>query len=216
MKQLNGANRNKNNGREKIAAVYVRTSTADKQDTTAQENELRVLVEARGWKIYKVYRDHGYSGTKASRPALDEMWSDCKRGRIQVVCVWSVDRFGRSLKNLIESLEELHRLRIDFVSLKQDLDSTSPSGKLLFQLLGAFAEFEHQLIRSRIVSGMAAARAKGRHVGRPALRAFSKSEQEQIRAARKKERASIRQLAIRFGTTQFMVQRILARQHEAS
>jgi DNA invertase Pin-like site-specific DNA recombinase len=202
--------------KQKWAALYVRTSTADRQDTAAQERELHTLAELRGWKIYKVYRDHGYSGTKASRPALDEMWTDCKRGKIQVVCVWAIDRFGRSLKNLIESLEELHRLGIDFVSLRQDLDSTSPSGKLLFQLLAAFAEFEHQLIRSRIVSGMAAARARGRHVGRPALRAFSESERRQIRAARQTERTSIRQLAIQFGTTQFMVQRILAEKHAPS
>jgi DNA invertase Pin-like site-specific DNA recombinase len=216
MNVTNVANGRRDNTRKKIAALYVRTSTADKQDTAGQEHELRVMTESRGWQIFKVYRDHGYSGAKASRPAFDQMWSDCRRGKIQVVCVWAIDRFGRSLKNLIDSLEELHRLGIDFVSLKQDLDSTSPSGKLLFQLLGAFAEFEHQLIRSRIVSGMAAARAKGRHVGRPALRGFTKSEQEQIRAARKNERASIRQLAIRFGTTQFMVRRILGGRHETS
>jgi DNA invertase Pin-like site-specific DNA recombinase len=196
--------------KQKWAALYVRTSTADRQDPALQEDELRVLVESRGWKVYKVYRDHGYSGTKASRPAFDEMWSDCKRGNIRVVCVWAIDRFGRSLKNLIENLEELHRLGIAFVSLKQDLDSTSPSGKLLFQLLGAFAEFEHQLIRSRIVSGMAAARAKGRHIGRPALRAFSEMEREQIRASRQNERTSIRQLAIQNRTTQFTIGRILA------
>jgi DNA invertase Pin-like site-specific DNA recombinase len=202
--------------KQKWAALYVRTSTADKQDTAAQERELQALAEARGWKIYKTYRDHGYSGTKASRPAFDQMWIDCRRGKIQIVCVWAIDRFGRSLKNLIESLEELHRLKIDFVSLKQDLDTTSPSGKLLFQMLGAFAEFEHQLIRSRIVSGMAAARAKGRHVGRPALRTFSEFEREQIKAARRNERASIRQLAIRYGTTQFMIAQILAGQRVAS
>jgi DNA invertase Pin-like site-specific DNA recombinase len=216
MRQTNGKYGSKDNVRGKIAAIYVRTSTADKQDTAAQERELRILVHARGWKIYKIYRDHGYSGTKASRPAFDEMWSDCRRGKVQVVCVWAIDRFGRSLKNLIESLEELHRLKIDFVSLKQDLDSTSPSGNLLFQLLGAFAEFEHQLIRSRIMSGMVAARAKGRHVGRPALRVFSDIERRQIRAARQNEGASIRQLAIRFGTTQFMVQRILAQKNASS
>ncbi len=216
MKQTYGKYGSKDNGRERIAAIYVRTSTADKQDTEAQERELRILVQARGWRIYRVYRDHGYSGTKASRPAFDEMWSDCRRGKVQVVCVWAIDRFGRSLKNLIEGLEELHRLGIDFVSLKQDLDSTSPSGKLLFQVVGAVAEYEHQLIRSRIVSGMAAARAKGRHIGRPALRGFSESEREQIRAARRNERASVRQLAIRFRTTQFMVARILGQKNATS
>jgi DNA invertase Pin-like site-specific DNA recombinase len=193
---------------QKLAAIYVRTSTADKQDPAGQEAELRALVEKRGWRIYKVYRDHGYSGAKANRPAFNEMWADCRAGRISVVCVWALDRFGRSLKNLIEGLEELQRLGVDFLCLKQDLDSTSPAGRLLFHIVGAVAEFEHHLIRGRIAMGMDEARRKGKHIGRPPLRKFSAAELEQIRTERRKKR-SIRQLAIRFGTSQWMVKGIV-------
>ena len=116
------------------------------------------------------------------------MWTDCRAGRISVVCVWALDRFARSLKNLIEGLEELQRLGIDFVCLKQDLDSTSPAGRLLFHIVGAVAEFEHHLIRGRIAMGMAEARRKGKHIGRPPLRTFSDAELEQDPSRRKKQR----------------------------
>ena len=193
---------------QKMCAIYVRTSTADKQNPDGQESELRALVEKRGWKVFKVYRDHGFSGAKANRPAFDEMWADCRRGKISVLCVWALDRFGRSLKNLIEGLEALQRLGVDFLCLKQDLDSTSPAGRLLFHIVGAVAEFEHELIRGRIAMGMDEARRKGKHIGRPPLRKFSDAELEPIRAERKKQR-SIRQLAVRFGTSQWMVRGIV-------
>jgi len=200
---------------QKAAAIYVRTSTSDKQDPAGQEAELRALVEKRDWKVFKVYRDHGYSGAKASRPAFDEMWADCRRGKISVVCIWALDRFGRSLKNLIEGLEELQRLGVDFICLKQDLDSTSPAGRLLFHIVGAVAEFEHHLIRGRIAMGMAEARRKGKHIGRPPLRRFSEAELETIRAERKKKR-SIRRLAIEFGTSQWMVKGIVGERRARS
>jgi DNA invertase Pin-like site-specific DNA recombinase len=200
---------------QKVAAIYVRTSTSDKQDPAGQEAELRALVEKRGWKVFKVYRDHGYSGAKASRPAFDEMWTDCRSGKISVLCIWSLDRFGRSLKNLIEGLEELQRLGVDFVCLKQDLDSTSPAGRLLFHIVGAVAEFEHHLIRGRIAMGMDEARRKGKHIGRPPLRRFSEAELETIRAERKKNR-SIRRLAIQFGTSQWMVKGIVGERRARS
>ena len=190
--------------RQNTAGIYVRTSTADRQDTAGQEAELRALAERRGWTVFKVYRDHGFSGAKANRPAFDEMWADCRAGRISVVCVWALDRFGRSLKNLIEGLEELQRLGIDFLCLKSDLDSSSAAGRLLFHIVGAVAEFEHHLIRGRIAMGMAEARRKGKHVGRPPLRKFSDADVQDIRARRRKK-VSIRQLAIQFGTSQWMV-----------
>jgi DNA invertase Pin-like site-specific DNA recombinase len=105
-------------------------------------------------------------------------------------------------------LEELQRLGVDFLCLKQDLDSTSPAGRLLFHIVGAVAEFEHHLIRGRIAMGMDEARRKGKHIGRPPLRKFSAAEVEQIRTERRKKR-SIRQLAIRFGTSQWMVKGIV-------
>lgn len=201
---------------EKIAALYVRTSTSDKQDTGGQEAELRALAERRGWKIFKVYRDHGYSGTKASRPAFDEMWVDCRRGKINLIGVWALDRFGRSMKNLIDNLEELRNLRIDFCCLRQDLDTTSASGRLLYHVISAVAEFETQMLKTRIEMGMAEARRMGTHIGRPPLRRFSEAELEKIRAERRSENRSIRQLAIRFGTSQWMIKKIVEERHAGS
>jgi DNA invertase Pin-like site-specific DNA recombinase len=198
--------------KEKVCGVYTRVSTADRQDTKAQESELRTFAEKRGWKIYRVYSDRGESGAKEKRPALDELWRDCRQGHIDVVCVWSLDRLARSLKQLIESLEEFRRLKIDFVSFKQDFDTTSSAGRLLFHVVGAVAEFERDLIRERVVAGMAQARREGKHCGRPGLRQFSAADIERIRAARNKERASIRQLAIHNQTTQYTINRILAGQ----
>jgi DNA invertase Pin-like site-specific DNA recombinase len=198
------------------AAIYVRTSTADKQDPAGQEAELRALVEKRGWTVFKVYRDHGYSGAKASRPAFDEMWADCRRGKISILCVWALDRFGRSLKNLIEGLEELQRLGVHFLCLKQELDTSSPAGRLLFHIVGAVAEFEHHLIGGRISMGMDEARRKGKHIGRPPLRKFSEADLAQIRLERRKERSSIRQLAIRFGTSQWMIKGIVGERRARS
>jgi DNA invertase Pin-like site-specific DNA recombinase len=199
----------------KVAAIYVRTSTADKQDTAGQEAELRALAERRGWRIFKVYRDHGYSGMKASRPAFDEMWADCRRGKVNLICVWALDRFGRSLKNLIGNLEELQNLQIDFTCLRQDLDTTSASGRLLYHVIAAVAEFEAQMLKTRIEMGMAAARRNGTHIGRPPLRKFSEAELEKIRAERKKNR-SIRSLSLEFGSSQWMVKGIVGERQARS
>jgi DNA invertase Pin-like site-specific DNA recombinase len=202
--------------KEKVVGVYTRVSTADRQDTKAQESELRAFSEKRGWKIYRLYSDRGESGAKEKRPALDELWRDCKQGRLDVVCVWSLDRLARSLKQLIESLDEFRRLKIDFVSFKQDFDTTSSAGRLLFHVVGAVAEFERDLIRERVIAGMAQARRDGKHCGRPGLRQFSAADIERIRVARNKERASIRELAIQHQTTQYTINRILAGQYAGS
>lgn len=196
--------------KERRVALYLRTSTADRQDTAGQESELRGLAERRGWTIHKIYRDHGHSGVKVSRPAFDEMFDDCRRGRIDVVSVWALDRFGRSLKNVIQGLEELQRLGVDFVCLRQDLDSSTPAGKLFFHIVAAFGEFEHEILRSRIEMGMEQARREGKHIGRPPKRRFSTSELQQIQMERAREQTSIRQLSLRYGATQWMIARILA------
>jgi len=201
---------------EKVVGIYTRVSTADRQDTKAQENELRALAEKRGWKVFRVYSDRGESGAKERRPALDELWRDCRQRRIDVVCVWSLDRLARSLKQLIESLEEFRRLKVDFVSFKQDFDTTSSAGRLLFHVVGAVAEFERDLIRERVVAGMAQARRDGKHCGRPRLRQFSVEDVQQIRSARGRTQASIRQLAIQHGTSQYMINQILAGQYAGS
>jgi DNA invertase Pin-like site-specific DNA recombinase len=196
--------------KQNVVGIYTRVSTVDRQDTKAQENELRAFAEKRGWTIYRVYSDRGESGAKEKRPALDELWRDCRQGRCSIICVWSLDRLARSLKQLIESLEEFRRLNIDFVSFKQDFDTTSPAGRLLFHVVGAVAEFERDLIRERVLAGMAQARREGKHCGRPSLRKFTVADVERIRSMPSKERSSVRQLAIQNRTTEYTISRILA------
>ena len=200
----------------KVAGIYVRVSTdGGRQDTKLQENELRTLAAKRGWRVFKVYEDHE-SGAKVNRPGLDEMWRDCRRGKLDVVAVWSLDRLARSLKQLIESLEEFRRLNVDFISLKQDgMDTTTSGGRLLFHVIAAVAEFERELIRERVVAGMNQARREGRRIGRPKKKEFSPVEVQEIRKARHKDQVSIRALANRFGATEYMVNQVLA-QHAAT
>jgi len=191
--------------------LYVRVSTNDgRQDTKLQENELRTLAAKRGWRIFKVYRDCE-SGAVRHRAGLDELWRDCRHGKLDVVAVWSLDRLARSLKQLIESLEEFRRLKVDFVSLKQDgMDTTTSSGRLLFHVVASVAEFERELIRERVVAGMNAARRRGRRIGRPKKKEFSALEVEEIRKARQSDQASIRGLAKRFAATEYIVKQVLA------
>jgi len=195
----------------KVAGLYVRVSTNDgRQDTKLQENELRTLAAKRGWRIFKVYRDCE-SGAVRHRAGLDELWRDCRHGKLDVVAVWSLDRLARSLKQLIESLEEFRRLKVDFVSLKQDgMDTTTSSGRLLFHVVASVAEFERELIRERVVAGMAEARRRGRRIGRPKKKEFSALAVEEIRKARQSDQASIRGLAKRFAATEYIVKQVLA------
>jgi DNA invertase Pin-like site-specific DNA recombinase len=197
--------------KQKVAGLYVRVSTNDgRQDTKLQENELRTLAAKRGWRIFKVYRDCE-SGAVRHRAGLDELWRDCRHGKLDVVAVWSLDRLARSLKQLIESLEEFRRLKVDFVSLKQDgMDTTTSSGRLLFHVVASVAEFERELIRERVVAGMAEARRRGRRIGRPKKKEFSALEVEEIRKARQSDQASIRGLAKRFAATEYIVKQVLA------
>src|ERR1039457_2225540 len=193
--------------REKKAAIYVRVSTME-QDTDLQETELRQYVESRGWECV-VYRDKGQSGAKNDRPALNTMLNDLRRRKFDVVVVWALDRLARSLKQLLTIGEECRSLGVDLVSLRQNIDTTLPAGRLTFQILGAVAEFERELLRDRVKAGMAQARRAGKRIGRPALRHFGSAELERIRLLRR-EGASVRQLAKELGTTQWMVAKITA------
>jgi DNA invertase Pin-like site-specific DNA recombinase len=150
------------------AAIYARVSTANNgQDPTLQTRELREYCERRGWSITSEYVDIGVSGSKEKRPELNKLITDAHRRRFDVVLVWKLDRFGRSLRHLVNSLAELESLGIDFVSLRDNLDLTTPSGRLMFQIIGAMAEFERALIQERVRAGMRNARSKGRRIGRP-------------------------------------------------
>jgi DNA invertase Pin-like site-specific DNA recombinase len=195
----------------KRCAIYVRCST-NEQSTDAQVTALKDFAAARGWEVQKIYEDRGISGKRGSRPGLDALWVDCRKRSVDVCLVWALDRLARSLKQLIEALDAFGRLGVDFVCLKQDIDTTNAASKLLFHIVGAVAEFEAGLIRERTLAGMAEARRKGKHIGRPPLRKFNDSEESEIRVSRRKEGVSVRQLAIRFGTTQWMVKKILGYQ----
>jgi DNA invertase Pin-like site-specific DNA recombinase len=148
--------------------LYARVSTIDKgQDVELQLKDLRAYVNARGWIIHDEYVDIGESGFKDKRPELNRLLEDARKRRIDCIAVWRLDRFGRSLKHLINTLDELRSLGVMFVSYSENLDFSTSTGQLLFHLLGAFAEFERNLIKERVKAGIANARAKGIKLGRP-------------------------------------------------
>jgi DNA invertase Pin-like site-specific DNA recombinase len=150
-------------------AIYARTSTSNGgQSPEMQLRELREHCQQRGWEISSVYVD-AISGSKDSRPQLDRLWSDVRRRKVDVVLCWKLDRFSRSLKSLVNSLAELETLGVAFVSLRDNLDLATPTGRLMFQVIGAMAEFERSLIQERIRCGLRNARSKGRVLGRPKL-----------------------------------------------
>jgi len=154
------------------AALYIRVST-DRQTTDNQERALREIAERSGWRIVEVYRDHAVSGAKGrdQRPAFDALCKDAARRRFDVVMAWSVDRLGRSLQDLVAFLSGLHAAGIDLFLHQQGIDTTTPAGRALFQMMGVFAEFERAMIRERVNAGIARAKAKGQRFGRPRIEA---------------------------------------------
>jgi DNA invertase Pin-like site-specific DNA recombinase len=154
------------------AALYLRVSTLD-QTTANQERELREVAARMGCEIIKVYRDHGVSGAKGrdGRPQFDAMCRDAARRRFDVIMAWSVDRLGRSLQDLVAFLSEIHTLGIDLYLHQQGIDTTTPAGKAMFQMMGVFAEFERSMIKERVRAGLARARDEGKTLGRPKINA---------------------------------------------
>lgn len=150
---------------KKAAALYARVSTLD-QNCEVQLEELRRYAGKR-FARYCEYTDAGVSGAQQHRPQLDALMKDARRRLFDVVLVWKFDRFARSLKHLIESLDEFSALGIDFISLTEGIDTTTPAGQLLFHIVGAVAQFERDLIAERVRAGMAHARAMGKRIGRP-------------------------------------------------
>jgi putative DNA-invertase from lambdoid prophage Rac len=147
------------------AAIYARVSTVD-QEPENQLQELRRYLEARGWTGVE-YVDRGVSGAKDRRPALDQLLTDARRRRFDVLVCWRLDRLGRNLKHLITLLDELQALGVAFVSLAEGIDATTPAGKLQMHILGAIAEFERERIRERVLAGLQRVRAQGKRLGRP-------------------------------------------------
>jgi DNA invertase Pin-like site-specific DNA recombinase len=178
-------------------ALYGRVSTLDKgQDVNLQLNELREYSEHRDWKIAGEYVDNGVSGAKESRPELNRLMADAKKRKFDAIAVWKLDRFGRSLKHLVMTLADLESLGIAFVSIRDGFDLSTPSGRLMFQIIGAMGEFERNLIRERVRAGMAHAKTKGRKLGRTRL-----SVDMGAVAARKAKGESLRAIARDLGVS---------------
>ena len=176
-------------------ALYARVSTTD-QDCEMQLSDLRKMAESRGLKIVGEYVDRGVSGAKDNRPELNRLMTNARRGKFKAVLVWRFDRFARSLKHLILALEEFQHLGVDFVSHQEGVDLGSPTGRLMFQIVGAMAQFEREIIRERVVAGLRRAKANGARLGRP--RAYFDFD---IARKMRREGNSYRTIAERFGVS---------------
>jgi DNA invertase Pin-like site-specific DNA recombinase len=149
-------------------AIYTRVSTSNGgQSVEMQVRDLRALAGQRGFEIVREYCDEGVSGAKDSWPALDEMLRDAKRGKFQALLTWKLDRLGRSMAHLVRLLEDFRSYGVELISFSEGLDFSTTTGKLLYQVISAFAEFERDCIRERVKAGLRNARAKGRRLGRP-------------------------------------------------
>src|SRR5690349_9791600 len=159
-----------------------------------QLREVREYCTRRGWRVSGEYVDSGISGSKERRPELDRLLADCRKRKVDAVLVYRYDRFARSLRQLVNALEEFRALGVEFVSLHEGVDTSTPNGRLVFGIFASIAEFERELIRSRVRSGLAAARAKGKRLGRPRTNVDA-TQIAQLRASG----ASWRQISARLG-----------------
>jgi DNA invertase Pin-like site-specific DNA recombinase len=163
-------------------AIYARVSTTD-QSCDLQLRELRQYVTHRGWVVADEYVDTGWSGASVSRPELDRLLQDARIRRVDVVVVWKLDRWGRSVAASVKSIQELISLGVRFIAITQniDTDDSNPMARFLLHILAAFAELERQLIRERVTAGVHAAKARGKQLGRP-KRIFRRDEAMRLRA----------------------------------
>jgi len=192
------------------AAIYARVSTANcGQDPGMQTRELEEYCHRRNWGIAGTYVDRGVSGAQASRPALNRLMADAGQRRFDAVLVWKFDRFARSVSHLLRALEIFRSLDIEFVSLSEQVDTSTPTGKMVFTVLGAVAELERSLIVERVKAGMRNARAKGKRIGRPPRTFLSPGMREAVALAYRRREGSLRVLASRFHTSVGTVQRCI-------
>ena len=155
---------------QRRAALYARVSTTGHgQDVGLQVEELERVAEQRGWEVIGVYTDKGISGSKDTRPELDDMMAACRRGQVDLVAVWRFDRFARSTRHLLTAMEEFRGLGVDFMSLHEQVDTSTPMGKAMFTIIGAVAELERDILRERVQAGVDRAKAAGKHCGRPRM-----------------------------------------------
>ena len=187
------------------AAIYARVSTANGQNPEVQSRELREYCQRRGWEIVGEYVDAGVSGARDSRPQLNRLLADAHRRRFDVVTVHRFDRFARSVSHLLRALENFKALGIEFVSLSEQVDTSTPTGKMVFTVLGAVAELERSLIAERVKAGLRNARAKGKKLGRPRV-AVDAARIARLRRAGASWSAICRELGISKGTAQRAIQ----------
>jgi DNA invertase Pin-like site-specific DNA recombinase len=195
-------------GKTKRAALYVRVST-DRQTVENQIQALTAIAEHRGWQIVATYSDKGISGAKGrkDRPSFDQMLVDAGRGKFDVVMAWALDRVGRSLSDLLATIKHLEACKADLFIDKELIDTTSPTGMLLFHITGAFAQFERSLIVNRVNAGLVRALAAGTKLGRPRIDATTESA---IRAALERGDKGKHKIAAEFGVGSGTVARIRA------
>jgi DNA invertase Pin-like site-specific DNA recombinase len=187
----------------KRAAIYARVSTRNgHQDPETQLLALRQVAQRAGWQIAGEYVDHGISGAKGrdKRPEFDRLLKDATRRQFDIVMAWSVDRLGRSLQDLVAFLGDLHAQGVDLYLHIQGIDTTTPGGKALFQMMGVFAEFERAIIQERVCAGLAKARAQGKRLGRPKVSSVVERSIQAARAAGKGQLAIARDLRVGVGT----------------
>jgi len=179
-------------------ALYARVSTTMDQNPEMQLFELREYISRRGWILTEEYVDRA-SGAKESRPALSRLMSDACQRRFDFIAVWKIDRFGRSLRHLVNALAELESLGVAFVSLRDNLDLSTASGRLMFQIVAAMAEFERALIQERVRAGLRNAKQKEKKLGRPRVY-VDYSRMATLRASGASWRTISQQLGISIGT----------------
>jgi DNA invertase Pin-like site-specific DNA recombinase len=195
-------------GRSLRVALYARVSTMHSQNPEMQLAELREYGARRGWEIISEYVDEGISGSRERRPQLDRLMADAHRRKFDLIAVWKIDRFGRSLKHLVNALADLDSLGVAFVSLRDNIDLSTPSGRLMFQIIGAMAEFERSLIQERVRAGLRNAVARGVRLGRP-KRMVDAAEIAHLRAAGASWREVAEQMHIGVGTAIRALQQIV-------
>jgi DNA invertase Pin-like site-specific DNA recombinase len=182
------------------AAIYARVSTLNAgQDPTLQTRELKEYCQRRGWQVFDCYVDNGFSGKKDSRPQLNRLMQDAHERRFEVVVVWRFDRFARSVSHLLRALETFNSLGVQFVSLSELVDTSTPTGKMVFTVLGAVAELERNLIVERVRAGLRHARAKGKRLGRP-KKSVDAAQIKSMRTAGDSWRVIARRLGVSVGT----------------
>jgi DNA invertase Pin-like site-specific DNA recombinase len=193
------------NDKQQRAAIYARVSTLD-QNPESQLIQLRQAAEQRGLEMTGTYTDHGVSGARARRPQLDRMLDDAHHGRFDVLLIWSFDRLARSVRDLLDLLDQLHRSGIELIAIKEAIDTRGPLGRAITVILGAIAELERSLIVERVRAGMARARLEGQRLGRPPLENL---DRDQILADRHELGYSLKKIARLHEVSKTTVLRVL-------